>query len=75
MERERAPPIHNATTKDGAEACGKKLSRGLKLRLALGQRRSERGESHPTPTNNRPAAGEATRTGGAGTARHPPPYT
>ncbi|KAJ1186958.1 hypothetical protein NDU88_003737 [Pleurodeles waltl] len=72
MGREHAPPLHDATTEDSAEACSKKLSRGLKLRLAPGRRRSERGESHPTPTNNRPMAGEATRIGGAGTVRCPP---
>ncbi|KAJ1168020.1 hypothetical protein NDU88_008402 [Pleurodeles waltl] len=75
MGKERAPPLHNATTKDGAEACGKKLSHGLKLRLARGDGvQSVERAAPPRPTTDRQRErrrGLAVR----GRRATPPPYT
>ncbi|KAJ1151353.1 hypothetical protein NDU88_004135 [Pleurodeles waltl] len=62
----------DATTEDGVEARGKKLSRGLKLRLTPRRRRRECTESHPDQQRTGGRWGDKERWYGSGA---PPPLS
>ncbi|KAJ1132736.1 hypothetical protein NDU88_011039 [Pleurodeles waltl] len=79
MGRARTPLQQDANTEDGAEAHGKRLSRGLKLQLNPG--RQSRGSAEGPPPDQQRTSGERSaedwwREGSApsvGGARSPPP--